>query len=159
MAGAAFLLTQLGTHAAQRYAERVGEHGLTPPQTGILRTASRQVPASASNSSPRRSGMLPSRVVALHRRTRGDGLVERTRDDADRRRNCARAHRQQGDAALRDDRRGSRARTTTRSTTALTDGERADAASTLLTRIADQQGLTPGVHPGYRIVAAPTASS
>jgi DNA-binding MarR family transcriptional regulator len=146
VAGAAFLLTQLGTHAAQRYAERVGEHGLTPPQTGILRLL-RTSAGMSQQQLAKTLGMMPSRVVVLIDELEAMNLVERTRHGTDRRRNAL-ALTKQGDAALRTIAREARAHED-EITTALSDGERATLVD-LLTRIADQQGLTPGVHPGYR---------
>jgi DNA-binding MarR family transcriptional regulator len=148
---AAFLLTQLGTHAAQRFAERIGEHGLTPPQSGILRLL-----ASSPGISQQRLAdvlaMLPSRVVAFIDQLEADGLVERTRDSVDRRRNSL-ALTSAGTAALRTIASVARAHDD-EICSALSAEERATLTE-LLARIADQQGLTPGVHPGYRGLRAP----
>jgi DNA-binding MarR family transcriptional regulator len=150
---AAFLLTQVGTHAAQRFAERIGEHGLTPPQTGILRLL-RSNPGISQQRLAEVLGMLPSRVVAFVDALEGEGLVERTRDDTDRRRNSL-ALTEAGTAALR----------TIATVATAHDDEVCRALSTderavlteLLTRIAVDQGLAPGVHPGYRTLRPPAA--
>jgi DNA-binding MarR family transcriptional regulator len=154
VAGAAFLLTQLGTHAAQRYADRIGEHGLTPPQTGILRLIAMSQGMSQQQLAEM-LGMLPSRVVALIDELEVMNLVERTRDGADRRRNSLTLT-TVGQATLRTIAKVARAHED-EITTALSAAER-ETLIALLTRIADQQGLTPGVHPGYRSLR-PTASS
>jgi DNA-binding MarR family transcriptional regulator len=150
---AAFLLTQLGTHAAQRFGERIGEHGLTPPQSGILRLL-----ASSPGISQQRLaevlGMLPSRVVAFIDQLESDGLVERSRDDADRRRNSL-ALTAAGTAALRTIAAVARAHDD-EICSALSAAERTSLLD-LLGRMADQQGLTPGVHPGYRGLRAPAS--
>ena len=58
--GSAFLLAQVGAHAAQRFTERIGELDLTPAQVGLLRLVasrpgqSQQAPGSSS--APRRRG-------------------------------------------------------------------------------------------------------
>ena len=83
---AAFLLAQIGAHAAARYAERIAEHGLTAPQTGILRLL-RGRPGISQQQLAEILGMLPSRVVAFVDELESAGYVARVRDGADRRRN------------------------------------------------------------------------
>jgi DNA-binding MarR family transcriptional regulator len=150
-ASAAFLLTQVGTHAAQRFAERIGEHGLTPPQTGILGLL-RSNPGISQQRLAEVLGMLPSRVVALIDELEAAGLVERTRDGADRRRNSL-ALTAAGAAALRTIAMVASAHDD-ETCRALDTSERAVLAE-MLTRIAADQGLTPGVHPGYRTLRPP----
>ena len=150
---AAFLLAQLGAHAAARYAERIGEHGFTPPQTGILRLLRGQ-PGISQQQLAELLGMLPSRVVALVDELESAGYVERVRDGADRRRNSLELT-ATGKGALRTI--GSVARAHDAAIcAALTDKEHATLTE-LLQRIADEQGLTPGVHPGYRSLRPPTS--
>lgn len=149
----AFLLAQLGAHAAQRFAERVGEHGLTPPQTGILGLL-RGTPGISQQQLAETLGMLPSRVVAFIDELEADGLVERTRAGTDRRRNAL-GLTPAGTSALRSVAAAARAHDD-EICSALSANER-DALHKLLTKIADQQGLTPGVHPGYRTVRAPAS--
>jgi DNA-binding MarR family transcriptional regulator len=144
--GPAFLLTQLGTHAAGRFAERIAELDLTPPQAGLLRAVA-AAPGQSQQALARHLGTPPSRLVALVDRLDERGLIERRRNPEDRRLHAlyltdagrdvlgligeaARAHDAEICACLRDDER-----------TTLT---------ALLARIADDRGLTPGVHPGYR---------
>ncbi|MGD9991507.1 MarR family winged helix-turn-helix transcriptional regulator [Pseudonocardia sp.] len=144
--GSAFLLAQIGAHAAMRFAERIGALDLTPPQTGLLRA----VAAAPGQSQQTLAGILgtpPSRLVALVDQLDERGLVERRRNPADRRlhalhvtaagekllQRIADVGREHDDAMC----------------AALDDGERAT-LRVLLGRIADEQGLTPGVHPGYR---------
>jgi DNA-binding MarR family transcriptional regulator len=151
--GAAFLLTQLGTHAAQRYADRIAEHGLTPPQTGILGLL-RANPGISQQQLAELLDILPSRMVAFIDELEDAGYVERVRDDADRRRNSL-GLTTAGKGALRTISSLARAHEDD-ICAALTAKERA-ALTGLLTRIADQQGLTPGVHPGYRTLRPPAA--
>lgn len=142
----AFLLAQVGSHAAMRYAERIGEQGLTPQQTGVLGLL-RSRPGLSQQELAAVLGMLPSRVVVLVDELESAGLVARVRDPTDRRRNALELT-AEGTAALRTI--GSVAREHDADLcSALSDRERATLRR-LLSRIAAQQGLTPGVHPGYR---------
>lgn len=144
--GAAFLLTQLGTHAATRFGERVGELALTPPQVGMLRLIG-QRPGMSQQALADHLGLLPSKVVSFVDELEGRELLARSRSARDRRvyeltltdhgralmgsiREVAAAH----DAAI---------------TEPLDDAERAHLVK-LLRRLAEHHGLTPGVHPGYR---------
>ena len=43
---AAFLLAQIGSHAAKQFAERLASLSLTPPQAGVLRILQRHSPLS-----------------------------------------------------------------------------------------------------------------
>jgi DNA-binding MarR family transcriptional regulator len=141
----AFLIAQVGAHAAAKFAERLGPLGLTPAHVGSLR-----IIAGSSGSSQQaiaeRLGMFPSRFVALVDELQERGLVERLENPRDRRiyllqltaegkrilRSIGRVAREHQDALL----------------AALKTDERELLAS-LLSRIADQQGLRPGVHPGF----------
>jgi DNA-binding MarR family transcriptional regulator len=148
---AAFLLAQIGAHAASRYAERIAEHDLTPPQTGILRLL-RARPGMSQQQLAETLGMQPSRVVAFVDELEAAGYVERVRDSSDRRRNSV-ALTAPGKAALRTIAAVARAHDA-EICAALTAKERA-ALTAMLARIAADQGLTPGVHPGYRSLRAP----
>lgn len=144
--GVAFLLTQLGTHAAGRFAQRIAALDLTPPQAGLLRAIGERG-GSSQQELATRLGLLPSRVVGFIDNFEQRGLVRRQRSSTDRR---------QYALELTDDGRavlaelGQLARGHECDITAtLSDDERRQ-LGTLLTRIAAAQGLTPGVHPGYR---------
>jgi DNA-binding MarR family transcriptional regulator len=150
---AAFLLTQLGAHAAARYAERIAEHGLTPPQTGILGLL-RGRPGISQQQLAEILGMLPSRVVAFVDELESAGYVERVRDGVDRRRNALELT-TDGKAVLRTIGTVAKAHDT-EICAALSSAEH-KTLTALLTRIADQQGLTRGVHPGYRSLRPPAA--
>jgi DNA-binding MarR family transcriptional regulator len=142
----AFLLAQVGAHAAARFAERVGQLGLTPADVGLLRMIAGQ-PGRSQQSLAAELGVVASRVVTLIDNLDRKGLVERRRSTEDRRNYelhlTAEATRIMGEmrhlAAAHDDDICS----------ALDHDQRAQ-LTTLLELIADQQGLTPGVHPGYR---------
>jgi DNA-binding MarR family transcriptional regulator len=143
--GAAFLLAQIGAHAATRFGERVGAVGLSRPQSGILGLLTAH-PGISQQDLAQLLGMLPSRVVALVDEMEELGLIRRQRDEADRRRNTL-VLTAAGRAALT--KVGAIARAHEDDVcSALTASERRQLTG-LLERIAEQQGLTPGVHPGY----------
>lgn len=144
--GVAFLLTQLGTHAASRFAERVAEHGLTPPQCGVLGLL-RGRPGLSQQELAEILGMLPSRVVALVDELERAGYVQRVRDDVDRRRNALQLT-GDGQKVLQVIGRVGRAHEGDL-TSALSEKEHTQLLD-MLARVAEQQGLTAGVHPGYR---------
>ncbi|MEU7725921.1 MarR family winged helix-turn-helix transcriptional regulator [Streptomyces sp. NPDC040724] len=151
--GAAFLLAQIGAHAAGRFAERVAALGLTPADVGLLRMVAGR-PGLSQRALAEDLGVVPSRVVALIDALEGEGLVERRRSAGDRRNHelhltpegrrslgkvsrVASAHEDDLLAALDPDGRAQ--------------------LLELLERVAAQQELTPGVHPGYRTLAKPAA--
>lgn len=151
--GAAFLLAQIGAYAAGQFGARLAQHGLTPPQAGILRLLASR-PGTSQQELAGTLGMLPSRVVAFVDELEADGLVQRVRDEIDRRRNALQLT-AQGRATLQVIGRVGKAHEDALCA-GLSERERAQ-LRTLLTKIADEQELTPGVHPGYRSVRPPTA--
>lgn len=152
-AGSAFLLAQLGAHAARRFAERVATLDLTPPQSGLLRAVAAR-PGQSQQELARHLDTPPTRVVALVDALEERGVLERRRNPADRRlhaihlteagrrlmRDIGRVAGEHDDALL----------------TALDADERAQLRG-LLARVAAEQGLTEGVHPGYRNLSASAA--
>lgn len=140
----AFLLAQVGAHAAGRFAERLGALGLVPAHAGMLRL----IDARSGINQQALSSMLglpPSRLVALVDDLEERGLVER-RSSSDDRRVYALHLTQKGREMLAHIADLSRQHDNA-ICTALTLAER-DMLGGFLRRIADQQGLTPGVHPG-----------
>src|ERR1700730_9112516 len=144
--GAAFLLAQLGAHAADRFAERIDGLGITPPHAGILRLVV-ATPSCNQQALAKRLGVLPSRMVILIDELTEKGLVERKRSTKDRRH-----------SELVLTKRGRRILEKLSKLAAeheadlcagLTAAERATLAA-LGRKIVHQQGLTPDVHPGYR---------
>ena len=142
----AFLLAQVGAHAAGQFGERLKSLRLVRPHAGILRLIGMS-PGLSQQELGRRLAILPSQLVALLDELEERGLIERRQDPADRRtyalhltaagRNITeeigRIAREHDDAIC----------------AALHSNERQQLHA-LLSRIADQQGLSPGVHPGYR---------
>jgi DNA-binding MarR family transcriptional regulator len=141
----AFLLAQLGAHAASKFAERLRVVDLTPPHAGILRF----VGGAGGISQQKLAGhlrILPSRLVVLIDQLEQGGMIERRADPEDRRsyalhltakgsetlKAISRLSRDHQDALL----------------ASLTADERNVLAS-LLRKVADHQGLRPGVHPGF----------
>ena len=146
MAGSAFLLTQLGTHCAQAFARRIGELDLTPPQTGLLRAVA-QAPGSSQQALAELLGTPATRLVALVDGLEERGLVERRRNPADRRLHAVHLT-NAGTALLRDI--GRVAREHDDAVLASLDADERARLHDLLSKLAADRGLTPGVHPGYR---------
>jgi DNA-binding MarR family transcriptional regulator len=144
--GSAFLLAQLGAHATARYAERVARLGLTPAQTGLMRLVAIG-PGLSQRDLAARLGVVPSKVVGLVDELESRGLLERRRSTTDRRNHAL--HLTDRGRETMAEVRVAAVEHDAEVTTALTDEERGVLAG-LLRRVADQQGLRPGVHPGYR---------
>jgi DNA-binding MarR family transcriptional regulator len=143
--GPAFLLAQLGAHAAMKFGQRIAGLDLTPPLAGILRAISASEGMSQKALGVR-LGIVPSRLVELLDELDQRGLVER-RDDENDRRVYALHLTKKGGATLETLGRIAREHQETL-LAALTSSERELLAS-LLAKVAEEQGLTPGVHPGY----------
>ena len=144
----AFLLAQIGAHAATQFGERLARLRLSRPHAGILRLVA-QSPGLSQQELGRRLAILPSRLVALLDELEEKGLIERRPDREDRRtyalhltpsgRNTTeqigRIAREHDDALCG----------------ALNTEERLH-LNALLARIAKEQKLSAGVHPGYRLM-------
>ena len=146
VAGSAFLLAQLGAHAAAVFASRVSRLGLTPALTGVLRSASME-PGLSQRTLAARLSVVPSKVVQLIDDLEQRGLVERRSDDTDRR-NRAIYLTDNGAAVLAEV--ATIAMQHENDMTAALDADERSALRSLLQRVADEQGLAPGVHPGYK---------
>ncbi|HEX4622381.1 MAG TPA: MarR family transcriptional regulator [Myxococcaceae bacterium] len=141
-----FLLAQVGAHAAAKFAERLASTGLTPAHAGILRIIANG-PGTSQRALASTLGMLPSRLVTLVDELETKGLIER-RDNPDDRRLHALHLTERGGKAMMEIGRVARAHGEALCA-ALKPAER-EQLSELLGRIADEQGLTPGVHPGFK---------
>jgi DNA-binding MarR family transcriptional regulator len=144
--GAAFLLAQLGAHAASAFADRLRPLGLRPPEAGVLRRLARS-PGESQRALADALGMHAPRLVALIDDLEARGLLERRRDPHDRR-NYAISLTAAGRQTMRQISLVAKQHEQAL-TAALEEQEREELAS-LLRRIAEEQGLTPGVHPGFR---------
>lgn len=148
------MLAQLGAHAASKFGERLNALELTPPDAGILRLLN----VSSGISQQELSGRLrihPSRLVAILDNLERRGLVERKPNSDDRRLyslhltvdgmeildRIGKVAREHQDALL----------------TALSAEERSELYE-LLQKVADQQGLARGIHPGYQRMGRPRVS-
>ena len=150
--GAAFLLAQLGSHAAHKFAERLATLRLSPPHAGILHILE-ATPGITQQALANRLGMVPSRLVALLDELDALGLTQRRISAGDRRRHEL-ILTEKGKKILTQIGEVSREHQRALLAT-LTDQER-DHLTALLQRIADQQGLTRNVHPGYKTLRPPT---
>ena len=142
---AALLLAQVGAHGAKQFADRLSVLKLTPPHAGILRRLV-QSPGISQRELATALGMHASRLVAVLDEMETLGLLTREANAEDRRTYSLQvtakgretmeqiaAISQQHNEAL---------------CAALNEEERAVLVG-LLQRIADQQGLLRGVHPGF----------
>jgi DNA-binding MarR family transcriptional regulator len=145
-AGLAFLLSQVGAHASGKFAERLEPLGLKPAHAGILGVIE-HADGLSQQALGEKLGMFPSRLVAVLDELEGRGLVER-RDSPTDRRSYALYLTQAGREALEVIGRVAWEHQDALCA-ALDESERAQLAG-FLTRIAAEQGLTPGVHPGFR---------
>ena len=144
--GAAFLLAQLGAHAADRFAERIKNLRIRPHHAGMLRFISR-MPSCNQRALANRLGVLPSRMVVLIDEMTKKGLVQRRRSTKDRRH-----------SELVLTKRGQRvleklSHLATKHEADLLAGLTANERETLASlgrKIVQQQGLMPDVHPGFR---------
>jgi DNA-binding MarR family transcriptional regulator len=140
-----FLITQVGSLAASRYAARIAPLGLTAAQSGLLRAVAAQ-PGRSQQAVAAQLGLLPSRLVALVDELERLELVERRRNTADRRHYAlfltdagqellqavGQVSREHGDDFL-----------------APLDADEREILGRLLGKLAEHHELTPGVHPGY----------
>ena len=140
-----FLLSQLGTVAAESFASKTAEIGLSPNEAGVLRLLARQ-PGLSQATLATRLGTQPSRMVALIDRLESAGLLTRTRSATDRR-----------NYELRLTESGTDAMTKLREVNKANDdallsglepAER-EALAALLTKLAESLDLDADVHPGY----------
>jgi len=144
----AFLLSQLGAHATALFSERVASLDLTPPQVGFLRLVGSEA-GSSQQAIASRLGMAPSRLVPLIDDMEERGLVERRSDPQDRRNHAlyltakgGRLMGQLNEVAIAHE----------EAVCAGLDPKERQQLVALLQRIAANQALEPGIHPGYRLM-------
>ncbi|HEX3706615.1 MAG TPA: MarR family winged helix-turn-helix transcriptional regulator [Mycobacteriales bacterium] len=144
--GTGFLLSSLGAHSAMSFAKRIEPMGLTPPHVGLLRAIA-VGPGRSQQSIADEFGMPPSRVVGFIDDLEATGLVERRRDDRDRRVHRLYLTPAGGKAMRRLAELGKESEETLLGSLDAADRKR---LRELLERLVVDQQLTPGVHPGYR---------
>jgi len=144
--GIAFLLSQVGAHAAYSFEERLSAMELKPHHAGLIRMLGAN-PGLTQQALCDLFGVFPSRLVVLLDGLEKQRLIERRDNPSDRR--SYRLH-------LTDTGRKSLAAIgrVTRELendlcNSLGDAERKTLAG-LLARIVSQQNITPAVHPAYR---------
>jgi DNA-binding MarR family transcriptional regulator len=141
----AFLLAQIGAHAAAKFADRLRELSLVPAHAGILRAV-----AASSGISQQglvvMLGTVPSRLVALLDELEERGLLERREHAVDRRLNALHVT-NAGMKTMAEIGRLARAHDDA-ICASLTAAER-EQLNGFLDRIAEEQHLTPGVHPNF----------
>jgi len=142
----AFLLAQVGAHAANQFGERLTSLRLNRPHAGILRLIGLS-PGLSQQELGRRLAILPSQLVALLDELQQRGLIERRQDPADRR---TYALHLTASGRTTTEHIGRIAREHDDATCAALNIDERQHLNGLLSKIADQQGLSPGVHPGYR---------
>lgn len=150
----AFLLSQLGAHAASQFAEKLGVLELTPPDAGILRL----LRVTAGMSQQELSAKLqihPSRLVAILDNLENRNFVERRANPEDRRLYSLHLTKD-GQEVL--ERIGKVAREHQDALLSALSREERDELAALLLRVADQQGLVRGIHPGYQRMGRPRRS-
>ena len=144
--GAAFLLAQLGAHAADRFAERIKSLRIRPRHAGILRLIAR-MPSCNQRVLARRLGVLPSRMVVLIDEMTEKGLVQRKRSTKDRR-HSELVLTKRGQRVL--EKLSHQAAQHEADLLAGLSAKERETLAALGRKIVHQQGLTPDVHPGYR---------
>ncbi len=149
--GLGFLLSQVGAHAAAKFAERLEPMGLKPAHAGILKVV-KHADGLSQQALGERLGIFPSRLVAVLDQLEQRGLVER-RDSPTDRRSYALYLTEAGRGAIEQIELIAREHQHALCT-ALEESERTQLAG-FLNRIAAEQGLTPGVHPGFRKLECP----
>jgi DNA-binding MarR family transcriptional regulator len=142
----AFLLSQLGHRSTSVFADLIASVDLTPPHAGILRAIASE-PGRSQQALSGQLGLLPSRVVAYVDELEDRGYVERRRNPDDRR-----LHALYLTASGKKlvSKIGELGRQHERLMTAGLDTDQRDTLRRLLSAVAERQGLTPHVHPGYR---------
>jgi DNA-binding MarR family transcriptional regulator len=146
----AFLLAQLGAHAASQFAERLRVLGLTPADAGILRLL-RVAAGPSQQELAAKLQIHPSRLVAILDNLEKQGAVERRPNPEDRRLYSLYLTKSGGEVL---EKIGKVAREHQEAVLSALNVEEREELAGLLLKVADQQGLVRGVHPGYRRVGS-----
>lgn len=141
-----FLLSQIGSYASDAFGDRLKPLGITRSHAGMIRLLM-STPGISQKELSTVLSILPSRLVILVDELVKKGIVER-RDDPTDRRSYALHLTEKGQQVVKSLQEVSQAHAFT-----MTKGLTREEYSTLnrlLSKVVDVQGLTPGVHPGYR---------
>jgi len=141
-----FLLSQVGAHAAEQFAQRLSVLDLSPADAGILRLLRISAGISQQELAVRLQ-IHPSRLVAILDNLEKRQLVERKANPDDRRQYSLHLAKDGGEILQRI---GKVAKEHQDALLSALNSEERDKLTGLLRRIADAQGLTRGVHPGYQ---------
>jgi DNA-binding MarR family transcriptional regulator len=144
--GPAFLVSQVGAFAALEFAAALAPLGLKPHDAGILRIVDKN-PGLSQQALSELLGVFASRLVLLLDELEEKRLIERSASASDRRayRLHLTLHGRKALAAIG----ALTVRLEERLFASLTSKESSQLAA-LLARVADEQGLRPGVHSAYR---------
>jgi DNA-binding MarR family transcriptional regulator len=142
--GAAFLLSQVGIHSSQLWRERMGKLGLDPRHIVLLRLVAADE-GKSQLSLGKQMRLPPSRMVAFVDELEDQGLLER-RSNPDDRRMRALYLTDKGHETLEAVMKVS-AEHEAEMTRGLQPAE-VGQLKELLSRVAAEQGLAPGIHPG-----------
>ncbi len=144
--GIAFLLAQIGAHAGELFAERLKPLKLAPAEAGILRILAMSSGIS-QQALAKMLGMYPSRLVAVIDAMERSKLVQRRTGTGDRR--IFEIHlTSRGKAKL-----AAVSRVAQEHKEVICHSlncKEQEILLELLTKIAEDRKLVPGVHPGYR---------
>lgn len=149
--GAAFLLSQVGIHSARLWGERMGGLDLDPRHVVLLRLVAAKEGRS-QQALGEQMRLPPSRMVSFVDELEDQGLLERRSDPGDRRVRAlylTDAGRRTLDRVMRV------AAEHEEHMCASLGGAEREQLIALLSRIAAEQGLAPGVHPGVYGVRPP----
>jgi DNA-binding MarR family transcriptional regulator len=142
----AFLLAQIGAHAISKFSERIAKLKLAPSHAGVMRLLNQSEGISQRELCEKLS-IVPSRLVVLLDELQVKGIVER-RDDPLDRRSYSLYLTEKGKNVFE-----SLKKIAQEHNESMCQGLNSQERITLeklLARIAKLQGLTPGVHPGYK---------
>lgn len=145
--GLAFLVSQVGGYAVNAFAAHLQPLDLTPHHVGILRLLALKPEKLVQTELASRLGVLPSRLVVLLDEMASRGLLVREANPDDRRSNVLRITSAGVQAFGRIEE--ATARLEHELFAGLSSTNRSE-LTRILTQLADQLGLKPGVHPSYR---------
>ena len=144
--GLAFLLSQVGAHAAARFAERIAPLKLKPYHSGILRILENDSGVTQQALSDL-LGIFPSGLVKLLDELEKLKLIERRESPSDRRTHALYLTKAGRDVLVEIGKIG---RQHQEDLCAALNEKEQKVLAELLERIVVQQQITPAVHPGYR---------